>query len=246
MPAPSNIRRSPILAPASRVIGDYPEEVGDLMGDDDEFIGYATGDLLGLADELEGEGDFEMGRRVRRAVRRRMARRGQTIMSRTEAAQLRANARMAENKATNLQALASNQPMTAGRFVADDGQRDFYTGFSDTVQLGSALNSGAVLRTIVQRTSIIERVILAAVDNTALTDVLLTIGVTGIFVGVDPIFNANGVAPAVGFRETAVGVQLQSMVARPGIELTVNLRRIVATVAPSTVSGSTRGVSAQV
>jgi len=105
---------------ASRIIGNY---VGDLVGDDIE------------GDELAAlVGDLELGRR-RHGMRGGQRRRAGRAMSRLgitpeQVAQLRAQSRNAQLQSLSEQALADNEQLTAGHYVADGGQRTLYLPFA--------------------------------------------------------------------------------------------------------------------
>jgi hypothetical protein len=214
-------------------LGDL-DDLGDLIGGDDDL-----GDLIG-----------EVGRRRhrhRQAKLRRLAHRmGMETMPREQAAALRQEARSNMNAATNMQALASGDPMTAGRFVADGGQRELYLPFEAAVLLGGLAGSTAVLRTNVQRPMMVERVIVAAADSGSGADVLGTCGVSGILLGVQPVFNAPGITPAVAFAFNAVGVGIRTMVAVVGTIVTVQLVRTVTQPVDAVLTGYMVGVSAEV
>lgn len=215
----------------SRIIGDLiGDDLGDLVGDD------GLGDLIG---------DGEIGRRRRqRRVQRVAARHGMVAMPREQAAQVASAARAQMLQATNAQATADMEPLTAGHYVADPGQRELYLPFAAPSVIAAAAGSAGTLNVVVQRPMQIRRIILAAIDNTTLADVLPTLGVTNVSIGVDPIFNAQGVAPATAFEARAVGVRLCTGVARVGTTVTVQLSRVVAGANPCTVTGYMVGVSA--
>jgi hypothetical protein len=209
-------------------------DLGDLIGDDD------LGDLIG----------DEMGRRAHHHRQRKMRRLahhlGMETMTREQAAQLRGMARSNMNQATNLQAMASGDSMTAGRFVADAGQRELYLPFSAAIVLGGASGVEASLVTNVQRPMMVQRVIIDAVDDTTGADALGTVGVTSILIGVQPVFNSKGVTPGRAFAFNAVGVGINTMVAVVGTEVSIQCRRIVTQANDAIITGYMVGVSAEV
>ena len=212
--------------PDSRIIGDYDTDgfddgLGDLIGDDD-----GLGDLIG---------DAELGlrRRQRHRLQALARRSGQVMIPREQAAQMRQAARVDSLRAANMQALSSGDAGTAGHFVADGGEREFYMPFQAAVLCAAAANSGATLSVVVQRPMMVKRIILDSLDIVTLADSLNTIGVTGILNGVQPIFNAQGVAPARAFAFNAVGNHLKTSVLRVGNVLSATLTRMVAGKKPS-------------
>lgn len=217
----------------SGYMGDL-DGMGDLMGDDD--LGSLIGDEVG-----------RRRHRHRQAKMRRLAHHlGMETMSQGEAAQLRDQARGAYNQATNMQSMAQNSAMTAGRFVADPGQRELYLPFSAAVTLGGGVGIEASLVTNVQRPMMVQRVIIAAVDDTTGADALATCGVTSILLGVQPVFNSKGVTPGVAFAFNAVGVGINTMVAVVGTEVSIQVRRIVSQANDCVLTGYMVGVSAEV
>lgn len=218
---------------ASRIIGSY---MGDLVGEDIE----GEDELAALV------GDLELGRRMRRGQRRRAGR----AMSRLgvtpeQLAQARASSNAAQLQATNIQALTENAQLTAGHYVADGGQRTLYLPFSAPAAMLAAAGSPARLQATVQRPMSVKRVIIAAVDNATLAGALPSIGVTNISIGVQPVFNANGITPAEAFAFNAVGNNLETMVARVGVQITIDLQRLVLAPNASTITGYLIGVSAE-
>jgi hypothetical protein len=214
----------------SRIMGDY---LGDLVGDMD-------GD-----DELAAlVGDIELGRRLRRGQRRR-ASRGARRLGITDIAAARAASRSAQLSATNTQAIASGEQLTAGHYVADGGQRTLYLPFSAQAVLSPLINNTVKLTTTVQRPMSVRRIIVDSLDNTTLLDSLNTVGISNISIGVQPVFNAQGVAPAKAFANVTVGNNLETMVARVGTIITIELIRLLTVANPSTVSGYMIGVSAE-
>ena len=127
---------------------------------------------------------------------------------------------------------------------ADGGQRELYLPFSATASAATPIGSAATLSAVVQRPIMFKRLILSAVDATTLADVLATLAVSNFLIGVQPVFNASGVAPAVAFAFNAVGNRLLTPVARVGTTVTVALTRIATGVNAATVSGYLVGVSA--
>jgi hypothetical protein len=218
------------LAPHVGDAGDY--ELGDLIGDDD-----LIGDLIG-----------ELGRRRRSKSRRadRLMRRLGLEDSPADAARTRQQARSEMLRAANMQAYEDGEPLTAGHFVADPGQRRLYLPFRATVSVAGALGSVQTLAVNVQRPILIERIVLAAADSVTAGDALATLGVASVLVGVQPVFNAQGIAPAVAFDFRAVGVRMMAHTARVGVEVTVNLQRIITQANAATASGFLVGVSAEV
>ena len=181
----------------------------------------------------------------RRRIKRLARREGLSVTPRGQSAAIAAAARREQLKALNAEAITDGRALTAGHYVADSGQRELYLPFESAVTVDNAAAATGTLRVTVQRPMMIRRVVLSAADTTAFTDALNTIGVTGIFIGVQPIFNANGVAPAVAFANNAVGVKLATPVARVGSEVTVNLQRLFAVTNDANVSGYVVGVSAE-
>lgn len=219
----------------SRIIGDLDlADLADLIGDDD---------LEGDDDLADLIGELGRSRGRRRRIGRRATRHGG--LSREQAGALRAQLRSAQLRAINQEAMATGEPQTAGRFVADGGSRNLYIPFDATVTLNNTLGQVATLRTRVQRPMVLERIILEAVDNTNAADVLGSVGVTGILSGVNPLFNAQGVAPARAFAYNAVGVKLLSMVSQVGQDITVQMQRIVGLANGSVISGFIHGTSAE-
>jgi len=211
--------------------------IGDLMGDDDDILG----DLIGDDDDIMAE----MGRRRQaRRIRRLAARAGMTVTPRASAASVASAARTKELRALNAEAMETGQPVSAGHFVADGGQRELYLPFSATASAATPIGSAATLSAVVQRPIMFKRLILSAVDATTLADVLATLAVSNFLIGVQPVFNASGVAPAVAFAFNAVGNRLLTPVARVGTTVTVALTRIATGVNAATVSGYLVGVSA--
>lgn len=217
----------------SRIIGDF--DLGDLIGDDD------LGDLIG-DDDL---GDIELGRRRRRRrIQRLAAREGMAVTPRASAAQVAAAARTKELRALNQEAMETGQPISAGHFVADGGQRELYLPFSATGSLAAAVGSTVNLSAVVQRGIMFKRLILDALDGTTLADVLSTAVVSNFLIGVQPVFNASGVAPARAFAFNAVGNRLLTPVARVGTTVTVQLTRVATGANAAVCSGYLVGVSA--
>lgn len=220
----------------SRIIGDY--DLGDLIGDDD------LGDLIGDDDDL---GDFELGRRRRRQrarVQRLASKLGMQVTPRASAAAVASSARTKQLRALNMEAQETGEPVSAGHFVADGGQRELYLPFSATGSLAAAIGSTVNLTTVVQRPIMFRRLILDALDATTLADVLATAVVSNFLIGVQPVFNASGVAPARAFAFNAVGNRLLTPVARVGTTITVQLTRIATGANAATCSGYLVGVSA--
>jgi len=218
---------------ASRIIGNY---MGDLVAGDD-----ISGDELAAL-----VGDLEVGRRMRHGQRRR-ATRGMHRMgvSPQDIAAARAQSRTAQLQSLNEQALADNEQLTAGHYVADGGQRTLYLPFAAPATMATAAGQFARLQATVQRPMSVKRVIIAAVDNATLTGALPSIGVTNISIGVQPVFNANGITPAEAFAFNAVGNNLETMVARVGVQITIDLQRLVLAPNASTITGYLIGVSAE-
>lgn len=212
----------------SRIIGDF--DLGDLIGGDDDL-----GDLIG--------GD-ELGRRHRFKQKRvaHLARRlGLEVQPRGAAA---AAARSQQLQAINRESYETGDPLTAGHYVADPGQRELYLPFSATSSLAVAVGQQASLTAVVQRPMQFKRLILDAIDSVTLGDVLNTVAVSGFLIGVQPVFNASGVAPARAFAFNTVGNHLVTPVARVGVTVTLNLQRIATGANAATVSGYLVGVSA--
>lgn len=229
----------------SRIIGDYDMDgFDDGLGDFDDL-----GDLIGDDDLGNLVGDLELGR-VRRRQRRRMqtiARRmGMDVVPRGAAAQMAATARRQQLQALSQEATASGDTMTAGHYVADGGQREYYLPFAAAVSIIAAGGSSQLLTANVQRPMNVRRIILDAVDEVTLGDALATLGVTSILNGVAPLFNAQGVAPARAFAFNAVGNHLNSNIGRVGQSLTISFTRMVAAVNPATISGYLVGTSAEI
>lgn len=228
----------------SRIIGGM-RRGNELSGFDD-----ALGDLIGYDD---GMGDLigdEVGRRAHHHRQRKMRRLahhlGMETMTREQAAQLRSAARENMNASTNQMAMMSGDALTAGRFVADGGQRELYLPFSAAVSLNGLAGQTTQLTTNVQRPMMVNRIIIAAGDGTTGADALGTVGVTSILLGVQPVFNAPGVTPAIAFAFNAVGVSIQTMVAVVGTVVTINLTRIITQANDAVVTGYMVGVSAEV
>jgi hypothetical protein len=222
--------------PDSRIIGDLiGDDIGDDMGD---LVGDDLGDLVG---------DLELGRRGHRSRRiQRLARHhGMVAMPREQAAALAATARTDQLRAQNQMAYATGEAQTAGHFVADPGDRLLYLPFEAAVEVDLAANSIGKLRVVNQRPMMVRRIILAAVDQTTHADALDDLGVTSVLFGVDPIFNAEGIAPARAFESRAVANHLATPVARVGTTVSINLQRLIAGAAKLTVTGYLVGVSAE-
>lgn len=217
----------------SRIIG----EMGWLVGDDLE--GYD--DLEGMYPDLVGE----MGRRSRR-IRRIAHRHGLAVMPAAQAAQARAALQAQAAGAAQREAAVSGHPITAGYQLAASDQAELYLPFTP-VDLGNAVGDEAELVTVVQRPTQLHRLILQAVNSNG-NDTLQTVGVSGVLVGVMPIFNSVGVAPGTAFDARAVGVKLLCFPARVGTQVTIQLRRVQPGNGETTtrVLGYGIGVSAQV
>ena len=229
--------------PDSRIIGGY-----DVDGFDDGLGDYDMGDLVG-DDMGDLVGDLELGRVRRRQRHRAQAlahRMGMTMMPAQQAAQLRAQARRAQLQSLSEEAQASGETMTAGHYVADGGQREYYLPFAAAVTIAAAAASTATLTAAVQRPMNVRRIILDSLDATTLADVLATLGVTSILNGVSPLFNAQGVAPARAFAFNAVGNHLNSNIGRVGQSLTIAFTRMVAGANPASISGYLVGTSAEI
>lgn len=225
----------------SRIIGDY-DDLGDLIGDND------LGDLIG--DDDLGDDDLgEIGRRKRR-IKRLARRHGMVAMPRSQAQVLqsasmeRQTAQQQLNQAQLLSANVSGDPRSAGRFVADGGQRELYLPFSTFPTLGAAAGSVATLSAVVQRAIMFRRMIISVVDGTTRDDDLNTAVVSSFLIGVQPVFNASGYAPAEAFSSRAVGNRLLTPVAQVGTTVTVQLQRVAAAANIGIVSGYLVGVSA--
>lgn len=221
---------------ASRIIGEY---LGDLVGEDEDELAELIGE-----DDI---GDLELGRRRMRRGQRRRASRGLRRMGVTREDLARARTELNREKlaAINAQAVADQSQFTAGHYVADGGGRKLYLPFSSDVACLAAVGSTCQLVATVQRPLTISRLIIDAIDGTTRADDLNTYGVSNVSVGVQPVFNAQGLAPAVAFRQNTVGNMLETMVARVGMQVTVDLRRIVAGANAGRVSGYIVGVSAE-
>jgi len=224
--------------PDSRIIGGYDldgfdDGLGDLIGDDGDM-----GDLIG---------DAELGlrRRQRHRLRALAHRSGMEMVPREQAAQMRQAARVDSLRAANMQALASGDAGTAGHFVADGGEREFYMPFQAAVTSAAPVGSGATLSVVVQRPMMVKRIILDAIDTVTLADALATLGVTSILNGVQPIFNAQGIAPARAFAFNAVGNHLKTSVLRVGNVLSITTSRMVTAPNIASLSGYVIGVSAE-
>lgn len=224
----------------SRIIGDVDDigdmdDLGDLIGDDD------LGDLI--------SGDDEMGARKRR-IKRLAKRHGLVAMPRSRAQVLASAAAQAsqaqqvQQQAQLLSADVTGFPRSAGAFVADGGQRELYLPFSTAPAIGAAVGQVATLSAVVQRAIMFKRLILSVVDGTTRADDLITCTVTNFLIGVQPVFNASGVAPAEAFSSRAVGNRLLTPVARVGTTVTVGIQRVALGANAGVVSGYLVGVSA--
>jgi hypothetical protein len=225
--------------PDSRIIGGYDldgfdDGLGDLIGGDDDGLG-----------DLIGDAELGLRRRQRHRLRALAHRSGMELLPREQAAQMRQSARVDSLRAANMQALASGDAGTAGHFVADGGEREFYLPFQAAVICNAPAASGSVLSVVVQRPMMVKRIILDALDVTTLADALATIGVTGILNGVQPIFNAQGIAPARAFAFNAVGNHLKTSVLRVGNVLSIAMSRMVTAPNNASISGYVIGVSAE-
>ncbi len=208
----------------SFIIGDL---LGDLVGGDDDDMG----DLIG---------DAELGRRVRRGLKRRAKRAGFSSPSSQASA-----ARVRQLQATNQEANEERTQLTAGHYVADSGQRELYLPFQASVAIAAAAGSTATLAVPVQRPCSFYRLILTQHNGTTLADDAITSAVSGFFIGVDPIFNAAGVAPLQAFAFNAVGNRLMTPVARVGSVVTVQVTRVTAGANAGVLMGYLVGVSAE-
>jgi len=224
-------------------------EVGsyDLDGFDDGLGDLVGGDGDELA-ALVGMGDVELGRKLLK--RRRQAQTIRKLQSKLgmgpqSAAAEASQAKMAMLRAANAEAMASGQAGTAGHYVADPGEREFYLPFQAAVSLAAAVGSTQSLLVTVQRPMMVKRIIIDAIDATSLADVLATVGVTGVLNGVQPIFNAQGIAPARAFAYNAVGNHIKTSVLRVGNVLSIALSRMVLGANAANVSGYVIGVSAE-
>lgn len=219
----------------SRIIGD-DFDLGDLVGDD--YLGDLVGDDMG-----------EMGMR-RRRIQRVAKRHGMVAMPKSKAQILaqaaadRQSAAAAQRDALSLSADVTGDPRSAGSFVADGGQRELYLPFSAAPTIGAAAGQTATLSAVVQRAIMFKRLILACIDGTTLVDSLPTLVVTNFLIGVQPVFNATGSAPATAFDARAVGNRLLTPVARVGTTVTVNVSRVAAAANAGVLSGYLVGVSA--
>lgn len=207
---------------------------------DNRFIGELIGD------DMEGAwpdliGDDEMGIR-RKRLRRIAHRHGLALMPAQEAMQARA----ALAQQAQMQAAATGHPVSAGFQLAASDQAELYLPFQSAT-LGNALGATAQLQVTVQRPTQLHRLVLASY-NSAGGDDLGTVGIDSVLVGVQPVFNAEGVAPAQAFAFNAVGVRLLCFPARVGTVVTVKLVRLTPGNGEGTtiVTGLGIGVSAQV
>lgn len=148
-------------------------------------------------------------------------------------------------RAQDLAALETGRPRTAGRrTLAATDQAELYLPFSTAGTLGLAAASTLTLTATVQRPIQIHRIIIAAFDNVTFADATNLLGVTGILIGVEPIFNANGVAPGAAFSAVAVSAKLLAFPAAVGQNVTLNMTRPTAITNASTVMAYAIGVSA--
>lgn len=219
------------MVPASRIIGedDLSELIGDLEGDDE------------LADLVA-----EIGRRRMRRGQRRRANRGLQRMgvSREQLARARAQMQVEQAQMLNEEAIADGTQLTAGRFVADGGQRTLYLPFSGVLQLNAPAGTAGSLVANVQRAMSVRRIILSAVDSSTGVDVGAFLGITSIEVGVFPLFNAKGQSPFNAFAFNAVGNNLETPVAQVGQQVTIDIVRNVLGANPALISGYLIGQSA--
>lgn len=236
----------------SNLIGDLIAEYLDGVDGDDYFdLDGVDGDDVGdlIAEVLDGV-DGEIGRRGRRRRKARRARRhhrGQPQMAVSPAlmAAIKAgNARHTLDQMAQLKALAGGTPQTAGQMLATSSERIEYAPF-DFQTLGQNAGDTVTITANIQRAIQPHRAILSAVDSITGQDVLYSVGVTAFQIGVRPVFNSVGVAPAELFSSRAVGVKLLSDAAVTGQQITMQLLRLAAVTNPSIVSGSTLGHSAQ-
>jgi hypothetical protein len=219
-------------------IGDIGDLIAELIGDDD----------------YDDVGDYEeMGRRRRRKRLSRLAsREGMVAMPKPVAQRLASAAadasaaRKDEAEAQNIMAIESGRPRTAGgRILAASDQVELYLPFSAASTVAAAAGSTGTLTANVQRKMQIHRIVLSAFDSVAFGDAIDTLGITGISIGVEPIFNAQGIAPAAAFSSRAVGVRLLTPAATVGQLVTIGLSRPSAVTNPSVVLGYAIGVSAR-
>ena len=210
------------------------------------YLGDLVGDDIGEDELSELVGDLELGRRMRRGQRRR-ANRGLSRLgvSRTEVNATRSAMRARQLQSLNAQAQDDGEQLTAGHYVADGGQRTLYLPFSNFATVNALAGSIGQLQATVQRPMSVRRIILDAIDNTTFLDALGTLGVSNVSIGVQPVFNAAGVAPAKAFANNTVGNNLETMVARVGTIITIQLQRFITVANPSTVTGYLVGVSAE-
>lgn len=241
----------PIIGRAdSRIIGDIGD-IADIAADWDEICGL-VGDVDGLiGDEMGYVGDDEIGARRRKrkrqaqAATRHLSSHGLVAVPREQAAMMAQVARRRAQQQASLSADAYGRPMTADDALATTSQREMYLPGSAYVALGAAVNQTAVISVTVQRPIQLHRIILSIVDSTNGADALLSVGVTSILIGVRPIFNAAGVAPASAFANNAVGVKILAPAARVGENVTINLVRVATVANPSVAGAWASGVSAQ-
>jgi hypothetical protein len=166
-------------------------------------------------------------------------------MGGNSAAAQASQAKMAMLSAANAEAMATGRAGTAGHYVADGGEREFYLPFQAAVSLAAAVGSTQSLLVTVQRPMMVKRIIIDAIDATSLADVLATVGVTGVLNGVQPVFNAQGTAPARAFAYNAVGNHIKTSVLRVGNVLSIAMIRMVLGANAANVSGYVIGVSAE-
>lgn len=220
------------MASDSRIIGDYLNDIGALVGEDD----IGEDELAALV------GNLELGRSMRRGQARRS---GRGMRRAGVSAQDLSAVRAARLRSTNQSAMTNRDQLTAGHYVADGGQRTLYLPFSTSTPVAALVNSTGRLQATVQRPMSVKRIIISALDSTTFLDALNTLGVNGISIGVQPVFNASGIAPAEAFAFNAVGNNLETMVARVGTIITMDFSRLVTVANAAVISGYMIGVSAE-
>lgn len=239
------------LVAAMVAAGGAPREIGRA---DSRIIGDVAGydDLEGLIGLFDDVGDFddvgEIGRKHRhkaKVANRYLSRHGLVAMPMDQARLASTLARRQAQQQASLYADANGVPMTADDALATTGQRELYLPGSAYVSLAAAVNSTAIISVTVQRPIQLHRIILSIVDSTTGADATPSVGVTSILIGVRPIFNAAGVAPAIAFANNSVGVKILAPAARVGENVTINLIRVATVTNPSTAGAWASGVSAQ-
>jgi hypothetical protein len=226
------------------------EDVGDLLdyldtNGFDDLNGADVGEVADLVADYLVSGEIG-GRGKRRRKERRWKRhhKGMTHEDLALLAQIKSG--NAASAIAQIRAAQSGLPQTVpgSGFLAPGQERIEYAPFN-AATLGTAVGSTVQIVANIQRAIQPRRIILQAVDTVTGADVLFSCGVSSITVGVRPVFNSNGVAPADAFSSRAVGVALQTDAAQTGNQITASLQRLGLVTNISSITGMVIGVSAQ-